>query len=115
MEYKELKYKERQKAQTFLEYVLLFSIVVGIVIALSPLMKRGIQATVKSVADQIGLQQCAEQKGGEDGKIDLVDTRADVRKKKTRIERVGNLMYQYDDATIVASQQLTNSGFTREY
>lgn len=108
-----LKYKE-EGGQTFLEYTLLFGIVVAIIVALSPLMKRGVQAAVKSVADQVGIQQCAEQKGGEDGKIDYVFTQAKMRKQKTLIERVGNIMYQYDDETSTSIEQLVNSGFTRD-
>ncbi len=113
MKTENLKHKE-ERGQTFLEYTLLFGIVVAIIVGLSPLMKRGIQATVKSVADQIGLQQCAEQKGGKEGKVDYAFTDAKMRKQKTRIERVGNIMYLYDDETSAGIEQLINSGYTAD-
>jgi len=111
MKFKNLKYRE-ERGQTFVEYTLLFGIVVAIIVALSPLMRRGIQATVKSVADQVGIQQDAEQKGGDSGKIDLAYTEGRAKKKKTRIERVGKIQYQYDDDTRSSVTQLINSGYT---
>jgi len=113
MERKDEHKKIEQQAQTFLEYTLLFGIVVALIIGLSPLMKRGIQASVRSVADQMGLQQCAEQTGGKKGKVEYVNTRMQNSKEKTRLERVGgNLTYQYDDVLSIGTEQLVNSGFS---
>ncbi len=114
MKNRRLKYREEQRAQTFLEYALLFGIIVTIAMVLAPLIKRGIQSNVKFVADQVGLQQCAEQQGGLKGKVDSVKTYAQQKTQKTRIERVGNLTYQYDDETSFGTTQLINSGFTLE-
>lgn len=42
--------------QTFVEYTLLVGVSIGILVALTPMIKRGSQAMVKVVADELGVQ-----------------------------------------------------------
>lgn len=49
------------KAQSILDYSLLFGIVTLTFFAIGPYIKRGVQAHIKTVADQIGTQKGAEQ------------------------------------------------------
>lgn len=56
-----------QDAQTILEYTMLFGILSSLLIAMTPLLRQGIQGMVKGVADQVGIQQDAEQRGGSGG------------------------------------------------
>lgn len=66
------------KAQTILEYVLILGIVAGALGAMQLYFRRGIQAAIKATADEIGLQQDAQEIDPQKG------TRAE-----SRIERFG--------------------------
>ena len=50
-----------KSGQTIVEYTFLIGIVIAIVVAMSPMVKRSSQAMVKVVADEVGLQRESEQ------------------------------------------------------
>ncbi len=104
--------RSRLRGQTFIEYVFLFSVVSAIAIVLSPLMRRGIQSMVKSVADQIAPQICAEQKGGLDGGLERYESNMAMGQRRRVLERLGNVTYSYEDGgTWISSYQASNTGF----
>lgn len=51
----------QQRAQAFLEYVMVITIIVMAVMTLMPMLRRGSQSLVKVAADQIGDQVNSEQ------------------------------------------------------
>ncbi len=104
--------KTKKSAQTFLEYAMLVSTVVAVLVSFTPLLRRGAQGMIKVVADQIGNQTDAEQPGGLDGQLDEQTTDVtSVTVKRTR-ENLGEVSYIYDGTnsrTITATS--TNLGF----
>jgi len=67
--------RRNQKAQIFLEYLLVIGAVVMIMFAMSMLIKRGTQGMIKVVADQIGDQINAEQNFDDGGFLESSYTR----------------------------------------
>ncbi len=56
-----------RKGQTFVEYTLLIGVSIGILVALTPMIKRGSQAMVKVVADELGAQRNSEEQDTSNG------------------------------------------------
>jgi len=81
------------KAQTFIEYVLLFGVVTGLLIAMSPMIRRFSQAMIKVTADQIGNQRLSDQKGGESGYLINVYIKSDDEAYAGREDRLGVTTY----------------------
>ncbi len=50
-----------RRGQSIVEYATILGIVTFILMAMNPMIKRAIQGTIKTVADQIGFQEKAEQ------------------------------------------------------
>lgn len=50
-----------RRGQSIVEYATILGIVTFILMAMNPMIKRAIQGTIKTVADQIGSQENAEQ------------------------------------------------------
>ena len=100
-----------------MEYILLIGIVVGVMIAMTPFVKRASQSMVKLAADQIGNQQEAEQDaGGRRGYLvnSYTTSRADRRIRKR--ERLGVSAVDFlHDETDSETRSLTNMGFTLQY
>lgn len=105
---------DNQKAQSFLEYTMVIGVIVLILFAMGPMMKRGIQSLIKAVADEVGIQQGAEQRFDERGHLEAsyVSTRASIDKQTQDLS--GMTVYIYNDITRTASTTLTNLGFTEE-
>lgn len=99
-------------AQTFVEYTLLIGIIVALLMAMMPLFRRGVQGLVKMVADQVGNQQDADQKGGLSGYLVNVQTLAEIDINKTVQQRINVVGYVYDDSIDTFSNTATNLGFT---
>lgn len=101
----------RDEAQTFIEYTLLLSIVTILLISMTPLVRRGVQGMVKGVADQVGLQQNADQHGGDRGY--LVSTGGTVTFNRIRNvrERLGDITYNFIiDETASQTEQFSDLG-----
>jgi uncharacterized protein (UPF0333 family) len=97
-----------------MEYTIVIGVIVLIIMAMGPMIKRVTQAMIKVVADQVGNQEASEQTFDEDGHMDnaYISTRASADKIRTEISSVTN--YIYADNTVTNSRQLTNLGFTEE-
>lgn len=102
-----------RRAQTFLEYILVLSVVTAIVLAMSTVFKRSVQGMVKAVADQIGNQVNAEQSGSEDGYLKGMNLEA-TRKQDIRVtDYLGNISYIYEtDFTRSDKYTIVNGGWT---
>ena len=57
-------FRKRSPGQTFIEYTIMVGVLVTVLVAMTPMIRRGIQAMVKITADQLGSQQNSEQIGG---------------------------------------------------
>ena len=103
-----------QKAQIFLEYVLVIGAVVMVLFAMSMVIKRGTQGMIKVVADQVGNQVNSEQDfaSGAFLRESYSSTRSDTSKSKT--EWLGQTIYTYEDAISTTSNTIINMGFTAQ-
>ena len=112
--YKNVKYSKLQ-AQTFVEYTLLFGVIVAIFIALTPLIRRSSQAMIKLVADQVSLQENAEQMGGDTGKLVTSEILTNQRREKNTRQFAGIMNYTFvQDDLEVHSDSVSNLGFTQK-
>ncbi len=95
--------------QTFLEYMLLFSIVTGVVVAMSPMVRRFAQSMIKLTADQIGEQSRSDQKkaGGY-----LINSEMGVEQSsyQAREDRLGVTTYYPSSLTSESTTQFTDLG-----
>jgi hypothetical protein len=82
--------------QTFVEYTILISLIGGILIAMTPLIRRSAQGMVKVIADQVGNQVNAEQSGGDQGLLELSETQTQIDTSKVKTEALsGAITYQF--------------------
>lgn len=105
-----------KRAQTFIEYLLVISVVTIIMIAMSSLLRRSVQGMVKAVADQVGFQQNAEQQiNGTDGQLTDMVTKMQRDERINVRDRLGNIMYTYEiDYTATQSQLDTRQEETED-
>lgn len=107
--------KKIKRAQTFLEYVLLISVVTAIMIAMSTMLRRSVQGMVKVVADQVGIQNQADQEDGKRGYLKKMEVKAKRDKVVRTRDRLGNISYIYEtDYSEAQVFVLTNAGFTED-
>ncbi|MBF0523301.1 MAG: hypothetical protein HQL24_09640 [Candidatus Omnitrophica bacterium] len=97
------------KAQTVLEYTALIGIVTVVLMTLQPMIKRAIQGTVKTVADQVGNQEGSEQDFNESF-TNYSNTQVHVLARKNIHEYTGNITYSYNDVTTTNTDTLTDMG-----
>ena len=109
-----LHYGTDQRAQIFLEYVLVIGVVVLIIIAMSTMVRRGTQGMIKVVADQVGDQLNAEQRFDDTGFLENSYTSTRTRIDKTKEESLGITTYIFGDATTSESSVHINMGFTED-
>ncbi len=106
---------KKKYAQTFLEYILVISVVTAVMIAMSTMLRRSVQGLVKVVADQIGFQQNSDQQGGSKGYLVNMTARANRDQSTSVRDRLGNVTYSYDrDRTEQQTFVFTNLGFSEE-
>lgn len=103
-----------RKGQSILEYTIVVGVIVLVMFAMGPMLKRGIQSLIKVVADQVGIQQNAEQKFDETGHLEssYVATRSSMDKQTQDL--AGDITYFLNDETVTTSNALVNLGFTEE-
>jgi len=98
------------RAQTFVEYLLVISVVTAIMIAMSTMLRRSVQGLVKVVSDQVGLQQNAEQDSA--GQIVRMNTGVQRGQRVNVREYQGNTTYTYEtDYMATQVDFVTNSGY----
>jgi len=100
--------------QTFIEYTIVIGAVVMAILAMSTAVKRGTQGMIKVVADEVGVQEDADQAFDETGHLESSITTTRTTIDKTISEFVGETTYGYDDVTITDTDLSINLGFTEE-
>ena len=98
--------------QSVVEYSLIIGIVIAVFIILSPMVKRATQAMVKVVADEVGIQQNAEQ-NSEAGLISTeVKTNVDTlqRREEWRAGITHSVQATYTDQTTTNTTTHSNLG-----
>lgn len=102
--------------QVFLEYMLLIGIVIGVMIAMTPFVKRMSQSMVKLAADQIGNQREAEQDAGDRGYLVNSYTASRANRDFRKRERLGTTTFNYVTERMEAdSESFSNLGFSPRY
>jgi len=101
----------RIKAQIMVEYILIIGIVIVMLLTMLPIVTRVSQSMVKVVADQVGVQENADQAFDSSGHLvsDYSSTRFNT--DKTLEDNAGVTTYRYDDITLKDSESFMNLGF----
>ncbi|MDP8213460.1 MAG: hypothetical protein P9X22_09290 [Candidatus Zapsychrus exili] len=99
------------KAQTILEYAAILSIVSIALITMNPMIKRALQGAIRTVADQIGTQNGAEQ-DFDSGFLNESQTSSRATSFKQVEQQLGNTIYTYDDSTDMESTAYSDLGVT---
>lgn len=108
-----MRIKKTKKAQTFLEYALVISVVTAIMMAMSVLVRRSVQGMVKVVSDQIGFQQNADQNSRSGGYMVEMNVLSKRERAVSVRDRLGNITYTYDRDRVESQIfVLTNAGYT---
>ena len=103
-----------QRAQTFVEYIVLIGVVTSLVVAMSPMVRRGAQSMVKLVADQVGVQREGDQQGGERGYLVNVYTVSEDVHQMIRQDYLGNTTYYPSTFSHRVTDQVSNLGLTEQ-
>ena len=96
-----------------MEYVIIVSVVILVLMAMSTLIKRGTQGMIKVVADEIGVQVNAEQNAAE-GYLKFSNVLTRTMADQRTLENVGDTVYAYDDEVLTTQTSIINLGFTEE-
>lgn len=102
---------KQSSAQTFVEYAVLLGVVVTVMLAMAPMLKRGTQGLVKTVADQIGNQSAADQ-GADKGYLQSMETDSATQQIKGRTEYKGTLTTDITEQVRTRTHQISNLGFS---
>lgn len=103
-----------RKGQTILEYTIVLGVIVTIMFAMGPMLKRGLQSLIKVVADQVGVQENADQRFDETGHLEQSYATARGAMDKQTQDFVGTTTYTFNDLTEARSSALINLGYTEE-
>jgi len=108
-----IKNEKEKCAQTIVEYAIILSIISVVLMAMSPLVKSGIQSSIKLVADQIGSQVEAEQ-SFDDGHLEEVASMTYMHTNSVVDDVLGAVRYNPREMVHSYANTFTNLGFTRE-
>jgi hypothetical protein len=105
------------KGQTIIEYSLVLGIIVTVVLAMQPMIKRAGQAMIKMVADEIGNQQEADQRAFyenslAEGHLDYANSISQSIIDTQTVEFMGATSYTHDDLITTSTDQSSNLGFS---
>ncbi len=102
----------RRCGQTFIEYTLMIGILVTVLLAMTPMIRRGIQGMVRVMSDQVGSQENSEQIGGRSGHMINSTTYTETRANMHRGEQTGVVSVSYDpEQSLTYSKTYLNQGF----
>lgn len=101
-----------KRGQSIVEYTTVISAVLLIIFAMGPLIKRSSQGMIKMVADQIGLQNNAEQKFDDRGHLHRSYAATRGRTDKRTVDVAGDIDYIYNDETVTNGLTHLNMGFS---
>ena len=109
----------KNSGQTFVEYTLMIGVSIAILLALVPMIKRGTQGMVKVVADELGVQQNAEQKNdGSGGLMTSVVTAMSDRGKRRQEWQASPTEHRdqttYNEIGTTDIHSATDLGFTKK-
>lgn len=98
------------RGQSLLEYSTVLGIVVVILMAMQPLIKRSTQSMIKVVADQIGFQRNADQPFDYSSYLEnaYMVTRSTLSEERREANTMANFYYQ--DRSLSRSTQYMNLG-----
>lgn len=101
-----------RNAQSAIEYTIVLASVLAIMAAMGTIIRRSSQGWTRLVADQIGVQNLADQQFNDIQQAHLDSSygvsRSDVR--KTNLDVAGIQNYIFDDIIIATSNQVINLG-----
>lgn len=101
------------KGQTFMEYTTMITLILGVLVVITPVVRRVTQGMVKVVADQVGNQRESYQHGGVTGHL-ISSSTSHTRDEDTRKrEWLGEVSYDtvyLDSAT--RTLEVSNQGYT---
>ena len=107
----------QNQAQTIVEYTLLIGITIAILLAVTPMIKRGTQGMVKVVADELGTQQNAEQVGGDGGGLIKSDVNSNFDRQQTKKEWLTGTTHSiftgYNDSTTMDIKSESSMGVSK--
>ena len=95
-----------------IEYTLVMGIIVTIIFAMGPMIRRGLQGMIKVVSDQVGNQEASEQLFDDQGHLESSFTKVDARFVKNIQDQYGRTTYAYGDRIETTSNVYLNLGFT---
>lgn len=95
-----------------MEYVLVLGVVLMVLFAMNPMIKRGSQSMIKLMADQIGNQVNGEQSFDETGHMDHSLSASMTRSETKMTEGGGQVGYVYGDQSGTGTRVSLNLGFT---
>lgn len=100
------------KGQSVVEYSLLLGVIIAVALVLTPMVKRGTQGMVKIVADEVGYQQNAEQKG--EGGLIFTNVQTGIdrqqRKQEWYAAQVHSTKTSYQDTVVTNMQSASDLG-----
>jgi len=110
---KENKFKHNNtKAQSLIEYAIVIGIISIVLMAMGPMIQRGIQSMVRMTADQIGNQQCSEQPFDDTGHTEFSRTDSNVGLYDRTQELFGERTYGYGGFVQTKTITIANLGFS---
>jgi competence protein ComGC len=107
------KHKKKVSGQTLMEYTMVLGVISIILFAMAPLFQRGTQGMIKMVADQVGIQENAEQAFDEKGHLveQYIVTRANTDKETKQL--FSTINYIYNDTITTTTNSFSNIGFSK--
>lgn len=100
------------KGQTIVEYVIIIGIVIVAIYAMGPAIKRSMQTVVKASADQLGVQNRADQDFTPDGShMASSSTAIRAHNEKNVTELAGQTETASTESTVVSTNTVTALGF----
>ena len=102
--------------QTIVEYTMVLSLIMVVILAMQPMIKRAGQGMIKLMADQIGNQQEADQRSFyansiTEGHMERAIARTQAVMDSQTVEFLGMTNYVSDDRIETDSEQQSNLGF----
>ncbi|MCA9393556.1 MAG: hypothetical protein KC900_05085 [Candidatus Omnitrophica bacterium] len=107
---------KNKEAQSMIEYTTILITVMAVIAAMSTLVRRSSQGWIKLVADQIGVQNLADQSFNDLRQAQLDSSYSLVRSdtSKSTLETAGIINYIFDDAVRTDGNQSINLGIVPE-
>lgn len=103
----------KNNAQTILEYTMVISLVVAVLVTMGTMFRRGLSGTVKTVVDQIGVQEKGEQVFDDSGHLIGTNTMSNSFSHDRTRELLGEIEYFYNAQTNSESKTSVNLGIER--